>query len=241
MLRIFSYELKRIIFNRMFFALLIITGIYSYMILEREIILGIAFTAPFSPWSFAAYLANVLPLLMICLLFFLTLMYSDNERRIRHLTFAASIEPFKLYFIKCASIIAGFLIMTLFVITLGITFFAILFRFTYYISFIIPIVITIIPCMLFILGAGLLLGSIHLNTLYVLMIAALLLGFLPAFDFYGASFYSTHPVTLPLGPDGEPEFSLPALFILSRVFFSVAGILTGLLGIRRYKLQNLQC
>ena len=234
MSRIFLYELKRLTFNRMFLALLIITGLYSYMILSREIIMGIALTAPFSPWSFSAYLANILPLLMITLLFFITFMYSNHEKQVRQLTYATPVDPFKFGLVKCASIAAGFLIISLFVIILGMAFFAILFRFYRFGDFILPIIFTLIPCMLFILGSGLLLGGLQYNILYVLMVAALLIGFIPLpafFDLYGGKLFSAYPLTLPVGPDGEPAFTLPASFILGRVFFSASGALMVLFGI----------
>ena len=242
MYRIFWYELKRLMFNRLFLALLIITGLYSYMTLNREIILGIAFTAPFSPWSFSAYLATIMPLLMITLLFFITFFYSNNEKQVRQITFATPVEPFKFGLVKCLSIAASFLAMSLFVIALGIVFFVILFRFYYFWGFIMPIAITLIPCFLFILGAGLLLGNFQHNILYILMIAVLLLGFLPNFvslpvflDMYGSNFFNTYPLTLPVGPDGEAAFTLPVSFILGRVFFCTVGVLMVLFGIKIYK------
>ena len=238
MSRIFWYELKRLIFNRLFLALLIITGLYSYLILEKEIILGIAFTAPFSPWSFASYLANILPLLMITLLFFTTFMYSNHEKQVRQLTFATPVDPFKLCLVKCASIAAGFLVIALFVIILGMAFFIILFRFNSFGDFILPIILTLVPCLLFVLGTGLLLGGLQHNILYILMIAALLFTFLPLpdfFDLYGARFFSTHPLTLSVESDGEPAFTLPASFILGRFSFCTAGVLMILLGVKRYK------
>ena len=236
MSRIFWYELKRLIFNRLFIALIIITGLYSYMILTREIILGIAFTAPFSPWSFGTYMAKVLPLLMITLLFFITFMYSNHEKQVRQLTLATPVDSFKYCLIKCASITAGFFIITLFTIVLSMIFYFALFRFTKFDDFIMPVVITVIPCMLFIFGAGLLLGGLNANILYVLMITVLLFTFLPlpAFlDIYGARFFSMYPLTLALGPDGEPSFSLPIYFILSRFCFCVVGVFMIWLGIKR--------
>ncbi|MCL2066956.1 MAG: hypothetical protein FWG99_05785 [Treponema sp.] len=230
--RIFWYELKRLMFNRLFLALLIITGLYSYMTLSREIILGVAFTAPFSPWSFSAYLAKILPLLILTLLFFITFIYSNHEKQVRQLTFATPVDPFKFNFVKYASIAAGFFVITLFVILMGMVFLAVLFRFYHFGDFIIPIAITIIPCFLFVIGAGLLLGGIQYNFLYVLMIAFLLPGFLPLppfFDLYGGNFFTSHPLTLPTGLYGEPAFTLPASFILGRVCYSAAGVLMVLL------------
>ena len=234
---IFWYELKRLIFNRLFIALLIITGFYSYMTLSRETILGIAFTAPFSPWSFSAYLAKILPLLMITLLFFITLMYSNHEKQVGQLTFAAPADPVSFVFIKCSAAAAGLFIMSLFVIALGTVFLALLFRFTGFGGYIMPVVIILVPCLLFVLGAGLLLGGLHASILYVLMAASLLFAFLPLpsfFDLYGGRFFSTYPLTLPAGPDGEPALALSASFILGRLSFCAAGVLMLLLGIKRY-------
>ncbi|MCL2044477.1 MAG: hypothetical protein FWG89_10100 [Treponema sp.] len=238
MSRIFWYELKMLIFNRLFLSLLIITGLYSYMVLSREIILGIAFTAPYSPWSYSAYLANILPLLMITLLFFITFMHSNHEKQVMHLTFVTPVDRFKFCLVKCMGIAAGFLIISLFVIIISMIFYVVLFRFTNFGDFIIPVVITLIPCLLFIIGSGLLLGCIHANILYVLMIVVLSLRFLPLppfFDLYGSNVFTTYPMSLSLGPDGEPPFLLPIAFIIGRIFFSVVGILMVLLGIKRYK------
>ena len=238
---IFWYEFKRLICNRIFLALLLISVLYSYMILNREIILGIAFTAPFSSWSFGSYLSGIMPLLMITLLFFITFMYSDHEKRVRQLTFAAPLDTVKLLLVKCASIIAAFLVIALFVIVLAFIFYAVLFGFTGFGNFIIPIVITVLPCLIFFLGAAFLLGKVQYNFLYVLMIAVLLLAFLPlpAFlDLYGGSFFGTYPLTLPIGPDGEPAFYLPASFILGRLFYCAAGALMAVFGIKGKRIEK---
>ena len=238
MSKIFIYELKRLIFNKLFLVILIVTCLYSYMILSREIIMGIAFTAPFSPWSFAYYLANIMPLLMITLLFFVTFMYSNHEKKVRQLTFATPVDLFIFGLVKCASMMAGFFIVLVFVIILGMAFFIIIFRFYGFVNFILPIILVVIPCLLFFLGAGLLLGGLQHNILYVLMIVALLFTFLPFpvfLDLYGARLFSTQPLTLPVGLDGEPSFSLPDSFIMGRFSFCTVGFLMVLLGLKRYK------
>lgn len=236
MSKIFVYELKRLIFNKFFLSLFFVTGLYSYMILSRNIILGIAFTAPFSLWSYGAYLASIQPLLVITLLFFITGMYSNQEKQVKLLTFATPVDPFRYGLIKCSAMVAGFFIISLFVIAISLVFYTVLFRFYSFAGFLIPIVITLIPNLLFFLGAGLVLGRIQPNILYILMIAALLLGLLPLppfFDLYGGRFFSTHPLTLPVGADGEPAFLLPISFVLGKVFYSLTGILMVLFGLRK--------
>ena len=57
MVKIFYYELRRLLGNRFTVGLLLVALLYGYWTMRGEILLGIANTAPFSPWSFGAYLA----------------------------------------------------------------------------------------------------------------------------------------------------------------------------------------
>lgn len=235
--RIFKYELKRLLFNKFFFALLVITVLYGYQILRGDIIVGIAYTAPFSSWSYGMYLADVLPLLLITLLFFITYLYSSQEKKVKQLTFATPVNPLKYALVKCSAMAAGYFIISLFVIVLSLIFYGVIFRFYGFTGFIVPILITLLPCMLFIFGIGLLAGSVQANILYALMLLVLLIGFvpLPGFaDLYGGHLFGTYPLKLPVGPDGEPAFSLPVSFLLGRIFFSAAGVLLMFYGIKRY-------
>ena len=75
MFKIYYYELRRLLVNKFFLCLLLITAFYSYQTMSGEIILGIADTAPFSGWSYGVYLAKVLPLLLVSLLFFISFLY----------------------------------------------------------------------------------------------------------------------------------------------------------------------
>jgi len=89
--------------------------------------------------------------------------------------------------------------------------------------------------MLFIFGFGLIVGRLHPSILYAIMAVVILLGLLPLplfFDIYGARAFSEYPLTLPIGPRGEPEFVMPLSFVLGRVIFSVTGILMMLFGVK---------
>lgn len=237
MKKIFKYELKRLIFNKIFFALLMTTILYSYQILKKDIIVGIAYTAPFSGWSYGMYLARVLPLLLITLIFFITFLYSKEEKQVKQLTFATPVNPLKYGFIKGLTIVVGYIIISLFVIVISLLFYGVIFHFYKFTDFIIPSLITLIPALFFIFGAGLLIGSIHPNMLYVLIVLVLLIGFLPLptpVDLYGIQTFSTYPLTLPVGPDGEPPFILPTSFLLGKVFFIVIGAAMIFFGIKGY-------
>jgi len=238
LIKILVYELKRLLLNKFFFTLTVISGLYGYIILSSDIIVGVAYTAPFSPWSYGMYLARVLPLLLITLLFFITFLYSEQEKGVKQLTFATPVNLSRYCLVKCSAIAAGFLLISLFVVLISLVFYARVFRFFGFDAFVIPILITLIPGFLFIFGAGLLTGSVRSNVLYVLMIAVLLLGFfqLPHFfDIYGGNLFGAYPLALPVGTDGEPAFSLPVSFIAGKVFFSLAGIMLAYLGIKRYR------
>lgn len=211
--------------------------LYSYQILKKDIIVGIAYTSPFSSWSYGMYLARILPLLLITLIFFITFLYSKEEKQVKQLTFATPVNTLKYGLIKSLAIVVGYIIISLFVIIISLLFYGVIFHFHEFTDFIIPSLITLIPALFFIFGAGLVIGSIHPNMLYVLIILVLLIHFLPLptfVDLYGAQTFSTYPLTLPVGLDGEPPFTLPTFFLLSKVFFSLIGTAMIFLGIKGY-------
>lgn len=63
--KIFRYELRRLLWNKLFFGILLVSLGYGWLTLTGSVVRGVAHTAPFSPWSFGYYLSQALPL--ICL------------------------------------------------------------------------------------------------------------------------------------------------------------------------------
>lgn len=61
MKKIFRYELRRLLLNKLFGGILATTLFYGGLTLNQTTILGVANTAPFSPWSFGHYLAQMRP------------------------------------------------------------------------------------------------------------------------------------------------------------------------------------
>lgn len=80
LIKLLKYELERLIINKFFLGLLIISAIYSYEIMTSDIILGVANTAPLSGWSYGEYLAKVLPILLVTLLF-LSHFFIQNKKK----------------------------------------------------------------------------------------------------------------------------------------------------------------
>jgi len=67
-IKILKYELKRIIFSKMFVITFIIALFFSVIDLYTEIIQGVSGTSPFSKWSYCKFLCDinkVLPFLFL--------------------------------------------------------------------------------------------------------------------------------------------------------------------------------
>ena len=198
--KIYQYELRRILRSKFFWGLLAVCLFFGWNILQTSTIKGVAHTAPFSPWSFGAYLARILPLLGLALLFFLWNQCNEKSRQFGRLTDAAPVEQGKYLLVKCAAAVTAWLLLALILTALGLGF------------------------LLFLTGMGLLAGRIHSSILFGLMALALGAEFIPLpmnFDLYGYSFFTEYPLTTELL---DPAFSMPGGMIVSRVIFLLAGI-----------------
>lgn len=233
--KVFRYELRRLLFNKFFIGLLAVTMFYSYLVMDSEIVLGVANTAPFSGWSYGAFLADVLPLLLITMLFFITFLYSQNEKKVQTITDATPADPAKYLLIRCVSILVGFLIISLAAIAVSFVFYAVIFRFTNFGTFLIPILFVLIPAMFFVLGVSIVLGKVHPAFVYALIPTVLLLTFLPlpdSINLLGGSFFSSYPATLGII---EPSFSIPFPVLTARVLYVAIGIVLTLLSVTHFK------
>ena len=235
MTKIYKYELHRLLLNKFFAGLLVVTMIFSYLVMDSEIVLGVANTAPFSGWSFGAFLVAVLPVLLVTLLFFITFLYSPNEKKVRAITDSSPISPKKYALIRCASIATGFVFISLAAIVVSLIFYTVLFRFTDFRGFIIPALLVLIPAMLFLLGLGFTLGKFHPALLYILIPAVLLLPLLNlpySVDLFSASFFTDYPAAL---NTIEPSFSVPPSVLIGKFVYSAAGIFLILSGMMHFR------
>lgn len=224
MIKLFLYELRRFRLNKFFIGLLAVTMLYSMLVMDSDIILGVANTAPFSPWSFGTYLAKLLPLLLIALLFLLSFLSSKQEKEVRALTDATPISPSKYRALRYGAITTAFALITLLPVGYGWWFYAVNFHITDFGGLLAPMLCTLIPAFLFIMGLGSLAGRIHSALVFVLMPVVLLAGFLPiadSLDLYGSSLYMKYPLTLGVL---DPSFCLPPAAILWKLIYSVSGI-----------------
>ena len=207
-----------------------INGLFAWYTLTSDTVAGIAHTAPFSPWSFGAYLASVMPISILTALFLLSFFCSKKEKQVQALTAATPVDSVRYMLIRLAVVALGFLFLCALVIGISVIFYAIFFNYWNYSTFILPALLTILPCFVFFLGAGNLAGRIHPGFLYALMFVSLALSFVPspsALHFtglFGGSFYASYPLPLPLAADGEPAFTLSAAFLVARVIYLAVGV-----------------
>lgn len=226
MTKLFRYELRRLLINKFFLGLLVVTGLYSYQMLSGDIIRGVAYTAPFSGWSYGTYIARVLPLLLITLLFFITFLYSRVEQRIAPITNATPMDPRKYRLIRYAAMGVGFLVILGVVVAISLVFYASVFGFTHFGDFVGPLLLAAVPALLLVFGVGIQLGRIHVTLLYALMLVLLILGqaALPRWlDVLGLGFFLQTPHTLPFPAGGEPAFQVSTGVLISRIVLSAAG------------------
>ncbi|MDR0497402.1 MAG: hypothetical protein LBH42_07295 [Treponema sp.] len=236
MSKIFYYELKRLLFNKFFFCLFFINGFFAWYTLTTDTIAGIAHTAPFSPWSFSAYLATIMPIVILTVLFLLSFYYSKKEKQVKTLTCATPVNTIHYALVRMAVIALGFLLLSVLIIGMSVFFYAFFFEFYKYTVFIMPCLITILPCFVLILGLGMILGRVNTGLLYALMLVSLAMNFIQlpgAFDFFGKRFYSSTPMSMLLAADGEPAFVLSGTFLAARAFYFVIGTIILIVGVQK--------
>ncbi|MDE6620161.1 MAG: hypothetical protein K2K74_06680 [Lachnospiraceae bacterium] len=227
MKKIIYYELRRMLLNKTFFGMLLVNGLFAWFTLSYDIIMGTAYTAPFSLWSYCVYLGRTLPLAMITVLLLLAnYYYSRKQKQVEILTSATPVSSFCQIMIRTLAAGICFLLIYLVVIVLALLFYVSFFRFHDFAAFVLPSVVLLLPCFVLFTSLGQLLGSIHRSLVYVLMLLAFALHSITgAFDFFGAGYFSTVPLTLPIGTDGEPAFEISAAFLITRLLYVVLGII----------------
>lgn len=224
MRKIFFYELRRMIASKSTAVLFAVCMGFGWMVLTTKTILGVSKTAPFSPWSFGAYLSDVMPALCAVLFAFLWRIYSKSARRVSELTHATPVSRILYLFTKCEAMAVAWLGLSLCTVLLGIGFLVSLFKSAVPVgSLLLCARIAILPAFVFVLGLGLLCGRIHVSLL--LVVPLLLFGFITLplpieMELFCGRFFREYPLTLNVL---DPAFSLPASFLIARVCYFGLG------------------
>lgn len=208
--KIFKYECRRLLINKFFLGLLLVTLFYGWQVLDQMTILGVSHTAPFSPWSYGDYLSRMLPLLWLGSLFFLTFFTSKAEARRAVLTAATPVDPKAYGRVRCCSALAGTGLLCLAVVLLSAVFYGRMFRWCHWETLLLPTLFTLVPPVIFALGSGWVLGHLRPWLIYVWMLLPFLLRAMPlpsALGLWNGSLFTTRPLAL---GSLDPAFSLPS-------------------------------
>lgn len=238
MIKIYGYELRRLIVNKFFLGMLLVCLFVSWQILQNETILGVAHTAPFSPWSFGSYMSKVAPLLMVGLLFMLHTLFSQKAVRVSSLSAATPVNPSVYMLVKCAAIATAWLLMAMIVAALGTGYLLHAFGQAVQIEqFMLPLVVVLLPALIFVLGLGLLAGRIHPVLIFVLIPLVIAVDMLPIADgarLLAGSYFSRFPL---MAGTLDPTFTLSFGMAMGRLIYLVSGsalIIIALPKSRRY-------
>lgn len=222
--KLFRYELRRLLWNKLFFGILLVTLGYGWLTLTGSVIRGVAHTAPYSPWSFGYYLSQTLPLICLGELFFLAFFSSKEERLIRPLTQATPVKQRQYIALRSGAVLTATTLLSLCIIALAVSFYVSLFGWMNYDELLLPALLTLIPPVFFCLGAGLVLSRLHPALIYVLMAVVLLISVLPlplAISFSLNTFFEQYPLTV---GTLDPAFSIPGYVAVSKTIFSILGL-----------------
>ncbi len=210
MRKIFRYECRRLLWNKFFIGLAVVLLFYGALVLHAVTILGVAHTAPFSPWSFGDYLCpDDAPAVdrdaVLSDLLYLAQGPAGGRPHGRHADAARAVrlgpvrrgpdggraaEPCCAWWRQRCST-------------------AVCFSWYSWGSLLLPALVTLLPALVFALGSGWLLGRIRPWLVYVWMALPFLLAALPlpeALGLWNGSFFTAYPLTL---ETLDPAFVLP--------------------------------
>lgn len=224
MIKLFRYELRRMLCSKLFIIVLLVCLAFGWLTLTTVTIRGTAHTAPFSPWSFGDYLSRLLPLLCLGELCLVSVFTSRRERAVQALTQAAPIDPWRYALVRLGAVLAGTLALWLCVIALAVGFYVSLFGWQDYGGLFLPALLALLPTAMFCLGVGWALGRHSPVLIYAVMGVVLLLCWLPLpqeLAFSMGSFFAQYPSGL---DRLDPAFSTPAGLAWGRCLWFAVGV-----------------
>lgn len=224
MSKLFRYELHRMVCSKIFLGLLAVLLWFAWQVLTGQTILGTAHTAPFSPWSFGAYLSALLPLLSLSLLFFLWEVCSGAARQVEILADATPTEHGRLLFLKGCAAASAWLLLALAAAGLGLGFLLVLFGEAVPVGELLAAAaLVLLPPLAFLLGVGLLLGRIRPGLIFLLLPAVVCFALCPLpmpVQLFAGQLFSVYPLDLGL----DPDLSVPLSVLIGRLAYGAAGL-----------------
>ena len=228
---IFQYEFKRLFFSKEYLLLLVTALAYSFSLLRSMVLFGTNYTAPFSQWTFCAYISSVLPILLILLLALCARQFTASERGAMAIIDATPMPSSVFKGIRYGAIACAFLIVAALSFIICFAFYWFVFDYKAIGGLICSGTMLTLPSSLLIFGAAMLLGKKKAVWVYVLLAVVLVIGVfgisLPEYmDIFGSS------VTNPLF-SGIRSFRFSPAFLTSRIVFAAMGITGVVLSLRQ--------
>lgn len=227
------YELCRMVCSKVFLGMLCILSWYGWQILNGETILGVAHTAPFSPWSFGSYLSSVMPVLSLSFLFFLWETCSGPAKQVEILADATLLGHEKLMLAKAYAVGLAWTLLVLAVSALGIGFLVFLFGDAVPVLWLLSVmVLETVPVLLFLEGMGLFAGRFHPGLVFLIIPVTVLFTWMPlpmGAQLFSWTFFSVWPAGLEL----DPAFLVPWPVAAGKTFFAAVGLLGAAAAMRK--------
>lgn len=228
-MKILAYELRRLLFKKVYLLLLAVTGLLAYHTLSTRTVMGIGGSAPFSMLSYADFLIVINPFLLVILLFLCSNVYSLHEASVRTITMAAPISKPRYLLLKSLSIVIAYLLPVFVVTGVSVVFYYQLFGGEVIdLSLWLPMAAVLAPCSVFIFGLAMFLGRKN---------GKFILALIPVVFIAGTTGVLQFPVTIDLFSnsliaklvmdvhDGMGDtFDLPGLWVVGRIGFTAIGL-----------------
>lgn len=225
MIKILRYEVQRMLCSKIYVMFCITIVGFSWYILTGTVIRGIAYTAPFSPWSFGYYLSQTVPLLLIMELFYISILFSDHEEQVKNILLATPVKISQYMLIRLISILIGCIVLSVCIILAFVGFSNLVFSKNVWMSTIHPMCFTLIPSFVFITGIAISIVKKKKIFLYLLMIAVILVNqfTLPyGFSLTEGNFFREYPKEI---TNLDPKFFIPITHVPGRLILILIGIL----------------
>ena len=240
-LPIIRYELKKIVQSRKYFYLVLLLAAYAYLLSSGTMTHGIYGTAPFSRLSYMHFLTDVSPMLLATLALLCATVYSEKELAVRKILFSAPISPVNYYAVKTSAISIAFLSIVTSMIIYSFVFYGWQYRYFQFGAFVEPILVFLVPPVIFVFGLSMAAGRLSAKLVYglvpVILFSGLFCFSLPVWvDLCGNNFITNYFRMLVLNRgSGEIVYYLPTDLYLSRWLLVVAGVVLFAVSCRRFK------
>jgi hypothetical protein len=225
-----AYELRRIVFSRKYFYLLLLLGVSAYDTLTRSLIHGAFGTAPFSQVSYIKFATMSNPMLLVTIIVLCAGVFSEKELSARKILFSAPISSAMYFGMKGTAIAGAFLLAMTLHVLYSCVYFGWQFRFFQFQDFLHPIVVFMLPGAVFVFGLSMAVGRFGGRFVYALVplvfFACALNIDLPVWIDLGGNnlFVSYNEMLLRTVGTTEVIYYVPSLFLFSRYLFIAAGI-----------------